>query len=122
MPYTLTWEGRGFYKRFSGKVAFQEFARSQEQVLSDPHTDEARYVINDLLAVEDYTVRQDEAEYSAAFNRGTSFSNPRLRVAFVTTDLKLVMLIKLAAPFSSLEMKAFPTSEEARAWGLAERS
>jgi hypothetical protein len=122
MPYVLTWEGRGFYKRFTGKVAFREFARSQEQVLSDPHTDEAWYVINDLLAIEDYAIMQDEAEYSAAFNRGTSFSNPRLRIAFVTTDLKLIMLIRFAAPFSSLEMRTFPSVDEARAWGLEERS
>lgn len=120
MPYTITWEGRGFYKRFTGRVTYQEYARSQEQVLGDERIDEARYVINDMLAVEGYAITSDEAEYLAAFNRGSSYSNPRLRVAYVTTDIRAILLLRLASTISSLELKAFPTLEEARAWGVAE--
>lgn len=121
MTYTVEWEGRGFYKRFTGKVSFQEYARSQEQVTSDPRIDEAKYVINDLLGLDGYTVTPDQAEYAAAFTRGPSYSNPWLRIAFVTTDTKIILLLMIVQRLSSLEVGAFPTVAEARTWGLAAR-
>ena len=86
MSFTLTWEDRGVYKKFTGFASFQEYARSQEMVLGSPLTDDLRYVINDLLEVEGYSVTQDEAEYAAAITRGASRSNPHLRIAFVTNQ------------------------------------
>lgn len=116
MTYTLEWEDRGVYKHFSGNVSFHEYARSQEQVLGDPRVDDIRYVINDLQDVEGYSVTSDQAEYLAAFNYGSSKSNPRIRIAYITTDARLRLLIKLTAPLSSLKIKDFPTLAEARAW------
>jgi hypothetical protein len=122
MSYTVTWEERGCYKRFTGKVSFQEYARSQEEVTGDARIDEAKYIINDLLGLDGYTVTPDQAEYAAAFTRGPSYSNPWLRIAFVTTDTKIILLLMIVQRLSSLEVGAFPTVEEARAWGLAARS
>jgi len=116
MSYTLNWEPQGVYKHFSGYVSFQEYARSQEQVLASERSDEIHYVINDLLDVEGYSVTSDEAEYLAAFNRGSSFSNPSLRVAYVTTDARILLLMRFASKLSSFELKAFPSLAEARAW------
>ena len=72
MPYDLTWEPRGVYKRCTGTLSFQEYARSQERVLGDERTDDLYYVINDLLAVEGYSITMDQVEYRAVFNRVTS--------------------------------------------------
>lgn len=116
MPYTMSWEDKGVYKHFSGHVSYPEYARSQEQVLSDHRTDTLRYVINDLLAVESYAITTDQAEYLAAFNRGPSLSNPNLRIAYVTTDIKIRMAIKLVAIISSYELCVFPTLAAAREW------
>ena len=112
----MTWEEKGVYKYFTGQVSYQEFTRSQELVLSDRRTDEIRYVINDFLAVEGYSVTNDQAEYLASFNRGASFSNPRIRIAFLTMDAKIKMIMKLTSVFSSYELKAFPTLSAAREW------
>jgi hypothetical protein len=112
----MRWEPRGVYKRFSGFISFQEYARSQEQVLSDPRIDDMDYVINDFLAISGYSLTEEQAEYLAAFNRGSSYSNPRLRVAYVTTDKRALLLIKLVSGLSSLKIKAFPTLEAARVW------
>lgn len=71
---------------------------------------------DDLLDVEGYTVTTEEAEYLAAFNRGSSFSNPRIRIAYVTRDPKLIWLMRAAAVFSSYSVKDFPTPEAAREW------
>lgn len=116
MAYELQWEARGVYKRFNGHVSFPEYARSQELVLGNVRSDDIRYVSNDLLEVEGYAITTEEAEYLAAFNRGTSLSNPHLRVAYVTTDLKIALLVKLVAPLLSFELKVFPTLAAARAW------
>jgi hypothetical protein len=116
MPFEIVWEPRGVYKRFTGNVSFQEYMRSQEIVLGDVRTDDLKYVINDLTAAEGYSASADDAEYSAAFNEGVSRTNPRLQVAYVTTDVRAIALIKIGAVFSSLVVKRFPTLEEARAW------
>lgn len=75
-----------------------------------------RYVINDCLEVEGYSASPEEAEYSAAFNRGTSYSNPRLRIAWVSTTPAIRALVAVANTISSLPLKAFTTLEEARIW------
>jgi hypothetical protein len=116
MPFELTWEARGVYKRFTGKVSFEDYSRSQELVLGDIRTDHLRYVINDLLSVEGYSVTKDQLEYLAAFNKGASLSNPRIRIAYVTRDLRVIAMLKLAAVLSSFELRHFPTLEDARAW------
>lgn len=122
MAYTIEWEGRGFYKRFTGMIAFHEYARSQEEVTSDPHFDDALYIINDLLEVEGYTATKDEAEYAAAYTRGPSLSNPRVRVAYVTADARIILLIKMVRMISSLDLATFPTVEESRTWCLEARN
>ena len=116
MPYELTWEDRGVYKHFTGSVSYQEYAKSQEVVLSDPRIDDCRYVINDLLNIKDYSLTTEQAEYLAAYNKGASFSNPRLRIAYITRDLRIIFLLKLVSTLSSFKIKAFPTVEEAREW------
>jgi len=121
MAHEITWEERGVHKRFSGFVSFDEFACTQEEVLADPRVDNLRYIINDFLAVEAYSATREQAEYSAAINRGTSFSNPRIRVACVTTDISIKLLVKAASLVSSLELKTFTTVEAARAWAGAPR-
>jgi len=119
MPFEMTWEDRGVYKRFTGKVSFPEYARSQELVLGDSRTDSLHYVINDLLAIEGYSFTTDQAEYLAAFNKGPSLSNPHLHVAYVTRDLRIITILKMMAAISSFELRHFPTLEEARAWAAA---
>ena len=116
MAHTITWEPKGVYKRFTGFVSFEEFIRTQEEVLADPRIDSMRYVINDFLAVEGYTATREQAEYSAAINRGSSFSNPRLRVACVTTQLPVKALITVASLVSALEIKGFASLDAARTW------
>jgi hypothetical protein len=119
MPHHIIGEPTGVYKLFTGFVDASEYLATQREILSDPRIDSMRYIINDWLAVEGYAAGIGDAEYSAAFNRGTSFSNPRLRVAFVTANPAVRMLIAAASPISSLPVKAFSTLDEARAWAEA---
>jgi hypothetical protein len=121
MPHEIIWEPKGVYKRFSGHVSAAEFLNSQEEVLADPRIDSARYVINDFLGVTSYVATKDDAEYSAAYNRGANFSNPRLRVACITTSPGIRVLVAAAALVSTLKLKAFSSQEEARRWADEQR-
>ncbi len=116
MSHEITWETRGVYKRFTGFVSYEEYARTQEEILADPRVDGIRFIINDFLAVEGYSVTRDQVEYLAAFNRGTSFSNPRIRVAYVVTTPAARLLVQAGSMISSLTLKDFSTLESARAW------
>ena len=116
MTCEITWEERGVYKRFSGRVSYSEYRRSQEQVLADPRTDSLRYIINDASALEGFAGTAEDAEEAAAFNYGSSLSNPLIRIAFVTRDLRLIAMIKVASVISSYPIRVFPTLAEARAW------
>jgi len=116
MPYTIEWEPKGVCKRFSGVCSWAEYARSQEDVLGDARLDDIRYIINDLQGVESYSITADEAEYSAAITRGASLSNPRLRIAYVTTDRRIAMLVMAVRALSPYRVATFATEAEARSW------
>lgn len=116
MPYTMTWEPKGVLKRFTGVCSWQEYAHSQEAVLGDARLDDINYIINDLLAVESYSITPDEAEYSAAITRGSSMSNPKVRIAYITHDSRIAMLVMTVSVFTPYKLKVFPTLEAARQW------
>lgn len=119
MPYTIEWEPRGVYKRFSGVCSWAEFLRSQEAVLGDARLDDIHYSINDLQGVENISIISitgDEAEYSAAITRGSSLSNPTLKIAFVTADRRITMLAMAVRALTPLRVATFATEAEARSW------
>jgi len=123
MPCEIIWEEHGVYKRFSGLVSYAEYRRSQERVLADARTDSLRYnslryIINDASAIEGFVGTADDAEESAAFNYATSLSNPAMRIAFVTSDFRLIAMVKVASVLSSFPLKCFATLEAARAWAM----
>lgn len=112
MPYAMTVDKYGVYKRFWGKVSYQEYAESQERVFCDQDVEHFRYVVNDLLAVEGFSITRDQVEYLAALNRGPSFRNPNLQVAYVATDFKVRALVEVARHISAFKLHVFTTLDE----------
>lgn len=123
MPHTLDWEGPfGVLKQFSGFVTVAEFLDSAAELHEDPRFDQLHYVINDYSAVTGFDVGEKPVEELAALNIGASLSNPKLRIALVTTDERIKALIGL---FTSPDLRSFPTRvfatlPEARAWLASE--
>jgi hypothetical protein len=118
MPFEIVWEPRGVYKRFWGFVTDSEFIRSVRAAQEDPRFDDIHYNINDYLAVEDFDVSMPTIAYAAALNIGARFSRPRIRVALVTTNERVIGLAKyfMAPEFASYPMRVFATLESAREW------
>lgn len=117
MPYTIEWEFKGVYKRFFGVCSWEEYVRSSEEVLGNIRFDEIHYAINDLRDVESYSaISSDQADYSAAITRGASMSNPWLKIAFVTADRRIRMLVRAARVITPYEVEIFSSVAEARSW------
>ena len=119
MAYELVWEPDGVIKQFSGVVSAREFIEAVENVQGDYRFDDARYVINDLLAVTKHELSAEVLTEVAVLQYGAYASNPNCRVVFVTTDEALAVRIKntpAVAGLISYETEVFPTVTAARDW------
>ena len=106
MPYDITWEPHGVYKKFWGFVTASEFIQSVGAFHNDPRFDDFLYTINDFLAVEGFDVSLQTIEYVAALNLGAQAFHPHGWVAAVTTDERITAL---ARHFSSPDLDSYPT-------------
>ena len=117
MPYEVIWEGRCAYTRFWGELSAQEYNKAQEVVFADPRFDALRCKISDFLGVTSVSVTEEDVEYLATYNHGPNLTNPNIRFVYVTTDARIIALIRHAATLSAYELGIFSTLKEARSWG-----
>ena len=119
MAYELVWEPDGVIKQFSGVVSAREFIQAVENVQGDYRFDDARYVINDLLAVTKHDLSAEVLTEVAVLQYGAYASNPNCRIVFVTTEEALAVRIKntpAVAGLISYQTEVFPTVTVARDW------
>jgi hypothetical protein len=119
MAYELVWEPDGVIKRFAGHVSGREFIQAVESVQGDARFDDARYVINDLLAVTSHDLSDDVLTEVAVLQYGAYASNPNCRVVFVTTDEALAGIVRkdpAVSGLSSYQTEVCPTVAAARDW------
>lgn len=118
MAFTIHWEERGALEKFSDTLTPADLVRSIEAV-GEHHTfDQLRYIIHDCTAVTRYLHDQAAADLAMAMRVGSSFSNNRIRIAFVAT------LKELAAEFERVitdhsfpfQARLFASIEHARDW------
>jgi len=123
MPYTNVWESRGVCTRFSGFVTAEDYIRSAEEICADPRFDELRFVIKDLLTIDDHSIDRAAIEPIAAIRYGARYTNPNIYVILLTTDPRLA---PLAQPESTsflrglYETCAFRDEASARRWLAAQ--
>jgi hypothetical protein len=119
MAYELVWEPDGVIKQFSGNVPAWEFVRAVENVQSDSRFDDARYVINDFLAVTTHELSLEALTEAAVLQYGAYASNPNCRIVFVTDDAALATLVRSVPEVSgitSYQTEVCPTVAAARDW------
>ena len=116
MAYTLSWEPHGILRTFHGRVSAIEFARAQGEMYGDPRFETARYALIDFTAATALGVSQEDAEEIMASNRGAYLTNPKLRVAVVTTDARMQALLQRIRDISAYPLRVFATLAEARRW------
>jgi hypothetical protein len=118
MAFDLTWEPRGVYRRYWGDVTIAERRQSFELIFADPRFDDLLFTITDYLDVRDYEITSEATEEIAALHVGAAQTNPRVLIAAVVTDARIIRAIE---HFIALEMvptpyRIFPTVADARAW------
>ncbi len=122
MPYKLSWEPRGVYRRYLGDVTIAERRHSFDRICADPRFDDLRYTITDYLDVGRYEITDEATEEIAAMHVGPMRTNPRIVIAAVVVDARIIAAIQ---HFISLEYirqpyRIFPTADAAREWTGAE--
>ncbi|MFO1338078.1 MAG: hypothetical protein U1F53_07550 [Burkholderiaceae bacterium] len=118
MPYSLTWERHGVYRRYSGDVTIAERIESFEAICGDARFDDLRYSITDYLAVQRYEVSERATREIAALHIGPAMTNPVLRIAAVAVrpDVLAAIRMFIDTGFAAQPYQVFPTVELARRW------
>lgn len=119
MPYTLAWEPTGVVKTFTGFVSGAEFVQSAEDVVLDDRFSDARFIVNDFLAIEGHEIAAEKIQWVTAIRVGSHSFNAGFRVAILTKDDDIVRIAKMTAPNDLpgiYETRAFATMQLARAW------
>ncbi len=118
MPFEITWEPNGIYKKFRGQVTATEFMKAIAALHGDSRFDSCRYSINDFLAVEGHNISELDVKKYAGFAIGAASTNPNIKVAVVTTDEQIIGLVNFySAPGRSpFPLKVFASLAEAKEW------
>ena len=85
VPYSLTWEPAGVYRRYFGDVTIDERTASFDAICGDPRFDALRYTITDDLDVTSYEVTDEATAEIAARHIGPLITNASICMAAVAT-------------------------------------
>jgi len=118
MPFDLAWEPHGVYRRYFGRVTIAERQQSFERICADRRFDDLRYTITDYLDVESYEITERATMEIAALHIGPTRTNPRIIIAAVAVDEKVIEAIEhfISLQFIKQPYRIFATASAARAW------
>ena len=119
MPYSIKWEQKQVYCKFTGEVSGQELIGCNMSMYGSASFDDIRIQIFDMQDVTKINFTADDVKKVAAFDRAAAKINPRIKCALVSTDQIAVELSKLYQEEihnSPWEGKNFLTLSEAFEW------
>lgn len=118
MPYTIDWEARGVYKKYSEQVNGQEFLEAVCKVNASPDFENFRYVINDFSDCQEFDLSGDCSDDAVAAAIGAHSFNRRFAAAFVASNQavaqRLQSMLRIAQPY--LRVALFADLPAARQW------
>jgi len=118
MGYEIIWEPRGVVKRFFGEVTSDDMLKSVADSEGDSRFDELRFVINDFLDITAVSSSHHDVEEIAAIDSIAAVTNPRIKVAIVTTSPVVKEMAEgyINSPLNHYPTKIFQTLAEGRQW------
>lgn len=116
MPYYITKEPKGNYKKFIGHVTVSEFLQSVFENHGDTEFDQMRYTINDCLDIESHSVTENALEIAFELGVRVAKYNPSRKVAVITVDPMIKHHVSSFATRAGQPLELFETQEDARAW------
>ena len=119
MTINIKWEGKGIYWKASGIVTAEDIFETDKEINADPRYDDVRYQVIDLLDVTDMNVKVHEVTQIASFDKASQLSNPRIKIAIISTDettQSLASLYSAESLNSPWETRIFNTLKDALEW------
>lgn len=118
MPFDLSWEPEGVYRRYWGDVTIAQRRRSLELICADPRFDSLEYAITDYLGVHDYEITAEATMEIASLHVGPIYTNPRIVIAAVVTDARITAAIEhfIGLGMVTVPYGIFPDALAAREW------
>lgn len=92
MNYTVNWEEYGVLVSFAGEVSHEINASANHEVYMNPRSDDIKYMIWDLTRVTKTTYTELETKSSALRDKLTSHRLPKIKMGFVTNDVKIAFI------------------------------
>jgi len=119
MGYKICWESpAGVVKHFSGDITSSDVVAADLETERDARYAGLRYVLNDFLGVGEFSYNSTDSNFMSALYCTTSLSNPKIKVAFVTTSSDVSAFVNQYddSPRNDYPAETFATLAEARQW------
>jgi hypothetical protein len=113
IPYKITWEPGGFYKKYHGTVSGEDLLRSLREMIGDPRIGKLRYGIADYLQVTDLAVTDHDLESFEVMEAEAARANRTIFIAVVSDDERLIEL--LGRTYLTRPVVTYPSVSAARA-------
>jgi hypothetical protein len=118
MSYSIEWQEHGAVKHYSGDVTFADVMNSEREITGWSNFTSLKYVVLDYLGARQPGLTESELLDIRALRLGGFYSNPRIKYAFVTVDLRLRATIERGVADGQYlhDAQVFATFDEAFAW------
>lgn len=116
MAYSISWEKRGPFITYQGRVTFEEFMGAVTSVHSHPDYAVFQHVIHDMTGTLEFDFSGVDMTTIVSHELGARFTNPRVRIAVVTLDPLMAQYTETFAKFTQVPISLMATVEQAREW------
>jgi hypothetical protein len=120
MAHTITWKDKGIIWAYTGTLTGPELLESNFKIFGDERFDDLRYQIADLTGVEKFDFNAKHMRKIAHLDMAASQTNPRIKVAIVTTSEIGVELTRVYEKYtsekSSWDTGIFANLKDAETW------
>ena len=119
MTYSITWDKKIAFCKFSGEVSGQELVECNMSMYGNPNFDNTKFQVFDMLNATKFTFTRNDVIKVAAFDRAAAKIWPRMKCALVSTNqiaLELSNVYQNEIHNSPWEGKSFQTIDDALEW------
>ena len=122
MPVEMAWEPHGVRSRFFGRVTAADLLHHVQEICRHPDFADLRFSILDFRNATDAVDDAELVELKAELI-GSQYTNPRILVAAITGDPRIIRHLTRFIGLGVLnrQIQVFPTPEAAMDW-VAEQS
>ena len=121
MAFTHKWSDQGLHVKFFDKLTSEDLISSNSTMVGEVEFEEIKFLIVDFLDITDLEVDDDDVNVSSKFAINTDPYNRDLKVALISNNKDLELLIEKFIKNSLSEIphaqyKLFKNIQEAQNW------